>query len=73
MKIRFVAVRDPDDVTKAIHNYKLELVPTEDVVSAQFIALKPSNIAVDEVNNLVGHEFFLPLKEASRISGRNYH
>lgn len=58
VKIKFVAVRDPDDIAKAIHNYKLELAATEDVLSAQFMTIKPSNIAVDEVNNLVGTEFY---------------
>ncbi|CAI2350624.1 unnamed protein product [Caenorhabditis sp. 36 PRJEB53466] len=54
--IRFNAVRDPDDHSKAIDEYRIDLAATEDVLHAQWKIIEPKGIKIDEINSMVDVE-----------------
>ncbi|CAB3409282.1 unnamed protein product [Caenorhabditis bovis] len=54
--IRFTAVRDPDDYSKAIDNYRIELSATDDVMNAVWKTIKPKSVTIDELSSMVDVE-----------------
>ncbi|KAJ1372647.1 hypothetical protein KIN20_034849 [Parelaphostrongylus tenuis] len=51
LTITFSAVRDPDDHTNVVENYKIELAQSDDVLSAHWFPVNVKTIAVDHVTS----------------------
>ncbi|EGT60130.1 hypothetical protein CAEBREN_30264, partial [Caenorhabditis brenneri] len=54
--IKFNAVRDPDDHSKAIEEYRIDLAATDDVLHAQWKHIEPKSIKIDEISSMVDVE-----------------
>uniref|UniRef100_A0A8R1DW81 Uncharacterized protein n=1 Tax=Caenorhabditis japonica TaxID=281687 RepID=A0A8R1DW81_CAEJA len=54
--IKFISVRDPDDHSKAIDEYRIDLAATEDVLHAQWSQIQPKAIRIDELSSMVDVE-----------------
>ncbi|PIC32941.1 hypothetical protein B9Z55_013097 [Caenorhabditis nigoni] len=54
--IRFSAVRDPDDHSKAIDEYRIDLAATDNVLHAEWKHIEPDAIRIDEITAMVDVE-----------------
>ncbi|ULT94088.1 hypothetical protein L3Y34_003514 [Caenorhabditis briggsae] len=54
--IRFSAVRDPDDHSKAIDEYRIDLAATDNVLHAEWKHIEPDAIRIDEITSMVDVE-----------------
>ncbi|EFO87272.1 hypothetical protein CRE_25792 [Caenorhabditis remanei] len=54
--IKFSAVRDPDDHSKAVDEYRIDLAATDDVLHAQWKHIEPKAIRIDEISSMVDVE-----------------
>ncbi|CAP38450.1 Protein CBG21718 [Caenorhabditis briggsae] len=69
--IRFSAVRDPDDHSKAIDEYRIDLAATDNVLHAEWKHIEPDAIRIDEITSM-SHQVDVEINGDSVEKNRMY-